>query len=147
VELVRNIRKGFEIDPISGRFILPPLETIVDQLYQRQGNILVFLRDFAGDKLEDEPRRQQLLFEIRFAMKGDEQIEQKWALLLQLHQESHTLLAEANLVNVLSQAQTANEKPERLLSILERLNPERWAKRSVSKKKTESNPYEDTLNA
>jgi hypothetical protein len=140
--------RKYQIDPITGQFDLPDLQEIINQLYQRQGSLLSFLNDFAGEGIENERKRQQLLFEIRFAMKGEEVIEKQWNTLLQLQQESHVLLAEAKLLNVLSMSNTAEEKPEKLLAVLERLNPERWAKRSVqTTKKQKTNPYEETLDA
>ena len=135
----------YELNPISEQFELPPLQEIINELFKRQGDLLWFLTDFAGDT---ERLRQQLLFEIRFAMKGEEAIEKQWNTLLQLQQESHVLLAEAKLLNILSMTSTAEEKPEKLLQVLERLNPERWAKRSVTTtKKQKKNPYEETLDA
>lgn len=136
----------YNIDPITGSFELPPLEIIIAQLKSRQGNLMQFLRDFAGDTIDDEVRRQQLLFDIRFEMKGHDEIEKQWNILLQVNQEAHVLMAEAKLLNVLSMSNTAEQKPEKLLAVLERLNPERWAKRSVvSTKKPAKNPYEETL--
>ena len=129
----------FAIDPSD-------LPLVIFELKARQGNLIQFLNYFAGDKPTEEKQRQQLLFEIRYAMKGHEDIESQWKVLLELQQETHVLIAEAKLLNILSGNNLAEDKPEKLLALLERLSPERWTKKTaVGKKKQKANPYEELL--
>lgn len=116
-------------------------EDIVNALYERQGNLLLFLTDFAG---EDTQEQNRLLFDILYVLKEDEEYEKKWNKLLEIHQEQHLMMAESRLLS----AGLIDAKPEKIINILERLQPQRWAKKSVNRKeKKEENPYERHLSS
>lgn len=128
------------------QYILPPCNRINDQLFARQGDFKQFLLDMAGEKAADQ---QQLSFEILFLMKAKENEEEfkKFQLLQQLHSQNQQMIMEANLLNQLASPNMAETKPEKILNILERLDPEKWGKRSVSRSGgKQQNPFEGILN-
>lgn len=132
-----------EKDPLTGRFDLPSIAVIVDELFARQGNLLKLLEDFAGDLA---PNQKQLLFEILYELKKDPDQEKKWTTLLDLQQQQHAIMCEANFLKEISKPTTIETKPEKILAILERLAPERWAKKaSTGRPSSKKNEFEELL--
>ena len=146
---------------ITGKYALPPLSEVLDDLFLFQGDIQRFLQercaeiepqedDEAGMEAERKAlkEQEQLLFEIMFELKekGNEEHDKKFQLLQQLHAKQQQVIIESNLMKCLTELDTARSKPEKLLSILERLDPVKWGKASVNAKNKKANAFEDILN-
>lgn len=121
-------------------FVLPSAQQVVNDLYTHQGDLAAFLIHYAGDSIIDQRR---LLFEILYLLKGTEQ-EKQWLMLLDIFTRQQAQIAEAVLLKAMD-VEMAVQKPDKILAVLERLAPEKWAKRSVNSGKTKANPYKELM--
>lgn len=94
----------------------------------------------------EERLRQQLLFEIMFASKTDETLDKQWKLLTEIHKQRAMELAEMQLLRFLMLPTTAEAKPDKVLQVLERVNPDKWGKKSIKQPKQNKNStFEDLM--
>jgi len=125
----------------SQGFILPGAEQVVTDLYTQQGDLAAFLLQYAGDSIIEQRR---LLFEILYLLKGSPEQEKQWNMLLDIFTRQQAQIAEAVLLKAMD-VEMAVQKPDKILAVLERLAPEKWAKRSVNATKKKQNPYKDLM--
>ena len=125
----------------SQGFILPCAEQVVTDLYTQQGDLAAFLIHYAGESIIEQRR---LLFEILYLLKGSPEQEKQWNQLLDIFTRQQAQIAEAVLLKAMD-IEMAATKPDKILAVLERLAPEKWAKRSVNSGAKKANPYKDLM--
>ena len=105
------------------------------------------LRALVDDTPESEAVRQQLLFEMLFNLKNTPE-EKDWNILLDIYKQRAVAIAESNLLNSISQPNMSETKPEKIISVLERLDPDKWLRKSVGgRSKTKADKYAEILSA
>lgn len=132
--------------------MLPSSADIISDLYAKQGDVMAFLNEaikatnLSENYATEERLRQQLLFEIMFASKTDETLDKQWKLLTEIHKQRAMELAEMQLLRFLMLPTTAEAKPDKVLQVLERVNPDKWGKKSIKQPKQNKNStFEDLM--
>lgn len=132
----------------------PPLDRVIDDLKTFKGNLPAFLKHYAGG----EERQAELLFALQVLLSENPQARARWELVEALGIAHTAKIAEYKLLELTKATvpvcpdcaragATHANKASTLLLIVERLNPARWAKKTMKEREAEgkTNPYEEFL--
>ena len=119
------------------------IDAALDALYDCNGNLIKCLERIAGT---DHEAQATALFQITYQLAAEEMAEnkQEWETLIDVGIAITAQQIEALTLDCARKGESKDPK-----AILERLIPERWARKSIAKPKAkeQGNPFEDAVNS